>query len=184
MIDYTSVWIKFVAFFEIDEALRQKVINNLHDEVKKGFDVLTKVSMEELEHILPKELYKAINNELEQILALSVFQGYVLFLISNNIDPEKNKLSVVKSTQEVGRAWMQEYEKDKAKSLIEEIDPVISMYLEKSKQARMNQLLSVHSEINDRSYKEISSIDKFINWILHQGYLLGYLERILNIKNG
>jgi len=123
-----------------------------------------------------KDFWKEILSTIEALLSFSVWGGYMLFMIAKSIDPVKERLHEIKSSSDLGNKWIENYQKDQSKSLISEINPILSLFLEQGKQGRMNQLLLAHPEITKKSYKEIKQIEKFLYWAALQGYILGLLE--------
>src|SRR3989344_3803771 len=93
--NYKDIWVKWMAFLEQDLEFRNEILNNLHQEVKKGFDVLVKISLEELEANIGNKsgIFSKIKPMVEEKLAFSVWSGYSLFLIEQGIDPINAKLS-------------------------------------------------------------------------------------------
>lgn len=179
MKDYKSIWIKWLVFFEAEPDLRKQLLDSLHDEVKKGFDVITRISTEELEHHLDAQIFGRIKTLFEMLVSYSVFGGYMLNLIYSGIDPKEKKLFSFKETSLLGSTWMEHYQKDQGKSLLLGIDPLISLFLDGAKQSRMNQLLLSYPDLQTVPHKQIGVIDNFLSWSSHQGYILALLEQKL-----
>lgn len=149
--------------------------------MKKGFDVITRISVEELESkISDKKFFEEVRKYLEQIISFAVFGGYLLYLVEHQIDPKIKELSKSKSTEGLGSRWMEEYEKDRGESMLTQIDPIIGLFIEKGKQSRLNQLAVFYPKIMEVTYKVMLEIDTFINWVSMQGYVFGLLETSLN----
>ena len=184
MKDYKSILVKWLALNESDEETRKKLLSYLHEEVKKGLDVLTRIAINELERTLEnKEFFLKIKDTVEGLVAFSAYGGYMLYLVENRIDPEKADLSHKKQTAKLGTTWTENYQKDQCKEFLLSIDPIISMFLEKGKQGRMNQLFLRFPECMAISYKDIGQIDTFLNWASHQGYIFGIIEQnLINTK--
>lgn len=184
MKDYKSLYVKWLAFFQLPEKERIDIVNQLHDEVKKGFDVITRLAIEELEsEISDKGLYQKIKAFLEGQIAFSVYGGYLLFLIDNGIDPEKAKLKERVETSMLGTEWMMYYESSLMnKGLVMNIDPISSLFLEKGTQGRLNLLFLQFPELMKITCKEANALEKFLNWGAHQGYILGMLEEKIKTK--
>lgn len=183
MKDYQSILIKWMALFDVDEKIRKEILDSLHEEVKKGFDVITKVALEELGVKFKDDTnFPRIKTIIESLLSFSVFGGYMLYLISMAVDPVIKQLYKNEKTVELGNVWMDNYQKDQGKSLMMKIDPIIAHFIEKMKDTRMNQLLLSYPEIIDLSYKKVSEIEKFLNWAGYQGIIIGLLEEKLNNK--
>jgi hypothetical protein len=183
MRDYKSILVKWLALNESDEEIRKKLLGFLHEEVKKGFDVLTRIAIQELERTIGDKVYlDKVKDTLEMLLAFSAYGGYMLYLVENNLDPEKLALNKKEETNKLGAEWVQNYDKDQCKSLLLTIDPIISMFMEKGKQGRMNHLFLLFPDSMKLPYKDMAQIDTFLNWIAHQGYIFGILENNLSKK--
>ncbi len=178
--DYNSIWIKWVAMMQLDLKSRREMLASLHTEVTKGFDVVTKIAVEEIEGNISNQANLKIYMEaIEEYIAFSVYGGYMLFLITHNIDPQVMNLLAQESTNKLGSKWVKNYEIDMNKSLLEKIDPMFSLIMEKGTQEKMNMLLVEFEDLADLKYKEMNIIETFINWAAHQGYILGILENEL-----
>ncbi|MEN9328586.1 MAG: hypothetical protein RI947_1394 [Candidatus Parcubacteria bacterium] len=180
MKDYSTLWEDWATAVESTGEEKQKLIESVHDEVKAGIDAIVKAAAEELSKRLEGGYMKDEEQVTKEVLAVTVWSGYLLYLTDNNIDAVKLKLNEVKATEELGSTWMEQYDKDQNKSLLMEIDPVISMFLEKLKQSKISYLLSKFPELMSKSYKRVSDSETFINWAAHQGYILGMLESKLS----
>ncbi|MBD3362377.1 hypothetical protein GF362_01520 [Candidatus Dojkabacteria bacterium] len=180
MTNFNEVFTKWLAFFESADETKKDVFESIHPEVKKGFDVVTRVSKEEIQALLNNEEFlKKIEQNLIRLLAFSVFGGYMLFCIRKGIDPVKESLKDNENVAKVGNSWMEAYKQDNFKSLIQSIEPLVVLMVEKGKQARMNQLIMSFPEIMNLSFKDGLQIDKFMRWAGLQGYILGMLEQEL-----
>lgn len=181
--DYNSIYLKWLAFFENDvDRERKEIYDSLHNEVKKSFDVVAHIAIEELEALIKdKAIYTKIKNQLSLLLAYSVLGGYILYFISEAKDPENTNLKSPQ-TEYLGETWAKKYDKDQCKDILEKSDPILLMILDKGKQARMNQLFMKYPEIVSTDYKQVAQIDKFLNWSAYQGLILAQLEEDLNKK--
>ena len=180
MRDCKSIWERWYTLINTDSA--KKTLDLLHLEVHKGFDVITQISIEELQNKLKKELFDSIKEDLEMSLAICIWNGYALFLTDNNLDPVKDNFVARTETNELGNKWMENYTKDQSKELLMNIDPVLSMFLEKVMQNELNKLFYTKPEVADSPYKEVGHIENFYIWASHQGYILGLLENQLQKK--
>jgi hypothetical protein len=180
MIDYKTIWSQWTNFFEKDFDVVKPIINSFHIEVQNGFNVITSLSLEQLDKSLNANIeFKKAREDIESALLFSVIGGYLLFLISTSIDPFKNKLRLNEKTSRLGEAWMNEYKKDQTLSYILKIEPIVSLFLEKGNQSRINILLIQDPRLWNVEYKNIKKIEQFINWASYQGYILGLLEQSL-----
>ena len=94
----------------------------------------------------------------------------------SNIDPQAINLLAQESTNGLGSEWVKNYDADMNKSLLEKIDPILSLIMEKETQEKMNRLLVEFRDLAELKYKDMNIIETFINWSAHQGYILGMLE--------
>lgn len=180
MEDYKSIFVQWTGLLNQDIKSRKQFLEFLHLETQKGFDVIVRIAIEELEQqVTEKPLLEKIRQELETSFSVCVFSGYLLFLVSSEIDPKKENLVARSQTNELGSVWIQNYEKDQGKSLLLKIDPILSLFLEKTKQSEMNKIMYVFPEIIKSSYEQIGKIETFLNWAVHQGFILGILEQEL-----
>ena len=180
MKDYTVIFTDWMKLLDKDVASRKKFIDSLHFETQKGFDVVVRIATEELHsQVSDTQLLEKISKELEFSLSVCVLSGYMLFLVDSGIDPLKDNLIARTETNELGNRWIADYEKDEGKSLLLKVDPILSMFLEKTQQGETNRLFVVHPEIIESSYKHIGKIQTFFNWAAHQGFIVGVLEQEL-----
>jgi len=177
LLNYNDLWIRLSAFFNLPVEERKILLNHLHKEVCFGFDVVTRIALEEIgKNILNKELYSKARDIIEEQLAYSTLSGYILYLYVNDIDPLEDNLTDNAKTSEIGSRYIEEHQKDNTKELLANIDFVITLLLEKATQGRVNQLLVNNTDFNTAMYKDVALIEKFLNWCGHQGYILAILE--------
>jgi len=181
---YLAIWTKWIGFLQSDIKIRKEVLDSVHLEVKQGFTAIAKISLEELEHLLANTPAKAFfdeqKSEFDVTLQYCVWIGYMLFLVCEGIDPVEKNLVALAPTNELGNNWVSEYEKDKGVSLLMEIDPLLSMFLQQAAQSEFNQLLKKSSTKANLSFDDATKIISFLQWPLHQGYVLGVIEKKLN----
>lgn len=180
MKDYKAIWQKWYTLLNTNAS--QQTLDSLHIEVRTAFDIISQVGLEELQHHLNQQFFEQIKNTLKLSLTLCIWNGYALFLVENNLDPIKDNFIAKEETNELGNEWMENYNKDKFKNAIMEIDPVLSMFLEKAIQNEMNKLIAEQPTVLNSSYKEIGHIENFYTWSCHQGFILGMLENKLQKK--
>lgn len=180
MTDYNEIFTKWIAFFEAPDETKKQVFEAIHLEVKKGFDIITRISKEETQAVVTnKEFIGKAHENLVRLFAFSVLGGYMLFCIRNGIDLVQNSQKEKPEIAKIGDSWMESYRKDNFKSLIQSIEPLIVMMIEKGKQARMNQLIMSFPDMMELSFKDALQIEKFMRWAGLQGYILGILEQRL-----
>lgn len=181
--DYYSIWVKWLALLNADDNLRRELLSDVHIEVTKGFDVVTRIAIEEIEGRVTKSAsFLKAKEAITDYLAFSVWGGYMLFLIANQIDPQKNNLIARQTTNSLGNEWLKHYASDQNASLLKEVDPFYSMMLEKEAQSRINLLFAEYEGFMGLAYKETSTLETFLNWASHQGFIFGILEDRLNDK--
>jgi len=179
--DYKSVWIKWAAMMQLDLKSRRELLALLHTEVTKGFDVITKIAAEEIEgNISDKDNLRTFMDAVEEYIAFSVYGGYMFFLITHSIDPQTMNLLAQESTNGLGSEWVKNYDADMNKSLLEKIDPILSLIMEKETQEKMNRLFVEFKDLAELKYKDMNLIEAFISWSAHQGFILGMLENDLS----
>lgn len=163
---------------------RKKIFNRLHDEIAGSFDAIVKIASEEIEGKIDDDTFGKIKNDIEQILSFSIWGGYLLYSIAQGIVIDENSFSTNKShklSEHIGNRWTAEYEKDQVRSLLIQIDPIVSMFLEKAKQLRINELLATYPDLSQLPYSKFGQIDTFVSWAGYQGYVTGLLEDALKI---
>lgn len=184
MKDYFDVLNKWSVFSAGGKELRKQVLDSLHTEVKKSFDVITRISIQEIGgQIQDKSYLERITQLLEGLLAFSIFGGYLLFMVEKGVDPVTAGLGNRTGTADLGKIWVEEQKRDGMKDMLSAIDPIISMFLVKAKQTRMNQLFASFPDTMEVSYKDVALVDKFLGWAGHQGYLIAQIEENLAGSN-
>lgn len=181
MKDYQAIWIKWEALLQSDLKARKELLDSLNIEVKKGFDVIVRITSEELASQTEKKLNE-FSEDIQKYMAVLAYGGYILFLVQSNTDPIKENLVERSSTSELGNIWMESFEKDKGISYIEKIDPILSLILDSEKQTCLSSLLSEYSKIGELSYKEIHMVELYFLWVAQQGYIFGMIEKELASK--
>ncbi len=184
MKDYVTIWTEWMKLLNKDVKSRKQFLDSLHFETQKGFDVIVRIATEELEQqVSDKHLLKKINEELEFSLSVCVLSGYLLFLVSLEIDPKKENLIARTQTNKLGNVWIENYDKDQGRSLLLKIDPILSLFLEKTKQSELNRMIYIFPEVIKFSYEQVGKIETFLSWASHQGFILGILEQELFLAN-
>lgn len=179
--DYKSAWIRWVTLYNSDLSERKKLLESLHPEVRKGFDIVVKIAYEEISTQV-KDL-KVLKDDIEFGLSSLVFKGYLLFLVTQEIDPFESNLIANEKTNELGNLWMQNYEKDQDRSIIEKIDPIISIVMQNEKDNQFIILLKEHDDISKMPYSSIRLLELFYTWAIHQGFIFGMIENDLSDEN-
>lgn len=177
MKDYQSIWVKWIALCSTDQKTRRELLEKFNIEVTKGFDVITKIASDEIAH--QTQDFQEYESELEVILAFLVYSGYILFLIQENVDPEKENLIAKTSTAELGNKWMESFEKDKGIDLIEKIDPILFLMMEEQKKLYLDSFLQKNAALLSSKFQSIQLIELYFLWAVEQGYIFGMLEKEL-----
>ena len=130
MRDYKAIWEKWQTLLSQNIKFRNEILTSLHIEVSKGFDVIVTVASEQL----GLELKNTVNttdlgSKIESHLAFLAFGGYMLFLISEGVDPIEKNLIARHETNELGNVWTKNQEKDNGISLIQKVDPIMAIFL-------------------------------------------------------
>lgn len=181
MKDYQTIWTKWITFLNSDLKFRKEILESIHIEVKNGFEVITRIALEELESkFSEKELFEKIKNDLLDSIGITAWSGYALLIIEHGIDPIKANLVARPETNELGNLWEEQQNKDQGKGLTAKIDPVLMIFLEKQTQNQINGLLLQYDDLVDLPYKLFGHIETFHAWAAYQGYILGMLEMGLN----
>lgn len=183
MKDYKSLWEKWFSLVNQNLPSRKRLLDALHMETQKGFDVITRIATEELMNRIKKEIFHKVKDNVEASIALCVLSGYSLFLVDARIDPLKENFVDNTAVSDLGNLWMKHYENDRETSLLGNIDPVLSMFLEKVAQNEINRLFVMQPLLIDLPYRQVGHVESFYNWASHQGFILGILERQLIHKN-
>ncbi len=176
--DYKSAWIRWVALCNSDLSERKKLLESLHPEVRKGFDIVVRIAYEEVSSQV-KDL-KTLKDDIELGLTSLVFKGYLFFLVTQEIDPFESNLIANEKTNELGNVWMENYEKDQNRSIIEKIDPIISIIMQNEKDSQLIRLHKEHEEISNIPYNNIRLLELLYSWAIHQGFIFGMIEQNLS----
>ena len=105
MKDYQAIWIKWEALLQSDLKARKELLDSLNIEVKKGFDVIVRITSEELVSQTEKKLNE-FSEDIQKYMAVLAYGGYILFLVQSNTDPIKENLVERSSTSELGNVWI------------------------------------------------------------------------------
>lgn len=177
--DYKQLWDRWVALTILSEADRKDLIEHLHEEVMNGVTVLASLANTQVAKILKDASYGKADAYLQAIApvtALSALDGYFLSLMVSGINPQTANLSGNPKTKNLGQRWTLGHKKDQNKSYIDNIDPMITLMLERIYDLRVNQALSFHPEIVDLPYKITEKIHQYFGWAVYQGYVIGVME--------
>jgi len=178
MKDYLSILIKWTALNESNILAQKELLNDLNIEITKGFDVITRITNEEVDS-QTGERFKNHANNMENVIAQLIFAGYKLFLIQGNIDPKEKNLIAETSTNVLGNVWMENFEKDQSKSLFEKIDPILSLMMEREVRNKLTAILQSDNTSDSTTYKVSFIIENLLVWAINQGYILGIIEHDL-----
>ncbi len=176
--NYKSAWTRWVALCSSDLSERKKLLENLHPEVRKGIDIVVRIAYEEISSQV-KDL-KILQDDIELGLSSLVLKGYLFFLVTQEIDPFESNLIASNKTNELGNVWMENYEKDQGRSIIEKIDPIISIIMQNEKNNQFIMLLKEHDDISKMPYNNIRLFELFYSWAIHQGFIFGMIENNLS----
>lgn len=181
--NYTELFERWVASTTLSEKDRVTLIEKLHEEIVSGVQALGGLAVSEMRKLLDAIQYPQKDKYIEDItpvVALAALDGYMLFLITHDINPQEAGLVTKEKTKEVSKVWSTAYNKDQCISYLEKVDPIVSMMLSKISELRVNQELSFHPKIVDLPYKTTEKLHQYLGWAVHQGYVLGAIEEELN----
>lgn len=177
--DYKQLFDRWVALTTLAEDDRKALVERIHEEVTVGVQALAGVAAQEMEKLLSGAAYAGKEKYLKvaaPVLALSAFDGYLLSLMEHGINPETANLTANTQTKGLGERWSKGYEKDQNVSIIQKIDPIIGLFLNRMHELRVNQILSFHPEIVELPYKTTEKLNQYFGWAVYQGYVMGTLE--------
>jgi len=176
--EVTSVYNRWSALAELSPQDLQKIFDQLPVQIKAATDVLTKIGVEDADEILNRTEISDKEHYLESIGAVvagSAFFGYALFLLSKNINPESADFNGLVG-DDFEQKWTEHFEKNECEELIQKIDPLFLLILNKSTELFINRLLALYPNSVDLPYKITERIHQHINWALHQGFVLGTMQ--------
>lgn len=177
--DYISLYERWVALQVMPDEDRKTLLEHLHEEVKAGLEVLGNIAVSEMQKILQDVPFEKKDDYLKTagtILTFSALGGYTLYLLTQNINPLEEDLKDRKQTSGLGAKWIEQFQKDQNASYRDKIDPIISLFLGKIQELRINQLLALYPEVVDLPYKIIEKLHQYIGWAAFQGFVLGEME--------
>lgn len=181
--DYTKLFDRWVASTTLSEEDRVTLIEKLHEEIVSGVQALGGLAVSEMSKLLEEATYDKKDKYIEDItpvVALAALDGYMLFLITHDINPQEANLAKNENTKEVSKIWSTAYNKDQCISYLEKVDPIVGMMLSKISELRVNQELSFHPSVVELPYKTTEKLHQYIGWSVHQGYVLGAIEKELH----
>lgn len=179
MTDYKQLWDRWVGLTLLSEDDRAEMVEKLHEEVTSGVTALATLANGQMANVLEEAGYKdaeAYLKAVAPVTALGALDGYLLSLMERGVNPEKMDLKDRPSTAGLGERWMAGQKKDQNRSYIDNIDPVVTLMLERIYDLRVNQVLSFHESIVELPYKVTEKLHQYIGWCVYQGYVLGVLE--------
>lgn len=177
--DYKALFERWVALTTMAEDDRKTLVERIHEEVTVGVQALAGVAAQEIDKVLSDATYDKKEAYLKlaaPVLALAAFDGYLLSLMERGINPQTASLVENEQTKGLGERWSKGYEKDQNASMIQKIDPIIGLFLNRMHELRVNQMLSFHPEIIDLPYKTTEKLNQYFGWAVYQGYVMGALE--------
>jgi|GEM_PF-5593775 hypothetical protein len=165
--EVTSIYHRWQALADLSPQDLQKIFDNLPLPIKAATDVLTKAGIEDANQILSNVEITDKEHYLESIgavIAGSTFFGYVLFLLSKNINPESANFATL-MTGDFEKKWTEQFEKNECEDFVQKIEPLFLLILTKSSELFINRLLALYPSSVDLPYKVTERI--------HQQYNLG-----------
>lgn len=174
--DYLELWNRWVALTTLSEKDRSTMIGKLSGGVTEAVQTLTVLTVAEMKNQLEKSHYKELDKYLETaapIVNLAVLDGYLLSLIVQGKNPMKTDIEKNMPQDNISDRWSVEYEKDECKEYLDQIDPIVSLFLQKIQELRVNQILVIYPEIVQQPYETTERLNQYIGWAIRQGYVLG-----------
>lgn len=179
MTDYLSLWDRWLAFSTLPEEDGKTLLQNLHEEVRAGTEMLGVFGGTQIDEILTDVSFDQKKEYLEAaapILSFAALHGYCLFLMSRGVNPVTANLKNRPGTAQLGVVWMEGYKKDQHAAILQSIDPILFLILGAVADVRINQLLAVEPRVVDLRYKVTERIHQTVRWAACQGFVLGVLE--------
>lgn len=179
LMDYLELWNRWVELTTLSEKDRATMMDNLSENVTKASQALAMLSAAEMKQQLEKHGYKEWNTYLETatpILMLGTLDGYLLSLMVQGNNPLNINEKSIKTSDNLSDRWQEVYQKDQGRSYTEQIDPIISLFLQKIQELRVNQILALHPDIIKLPYETTERLTQYIGWSIRQGYVLGLLQ--------
>lgn len=176
--DYLELWNRWVALTTLPEKDRNTMMGKLSDDVTKAAQTLTVLTLAEMKNQLEKNRYKELNTYLEvvtPIATLGILDGYLLSLIVHGKNPMINDIGENITKDSISDRWITKYEKDKCKEYVDQIDPIVSLFLQKIQELRINQILTMHPEIIKQPYEITERLNQYLGWAIQQGYILSII---------
>lgn len=171
---------RWVTLTTLPEEDRKTLVSNIHEEVTSGVQALGGLALAEMGKVFEGIEYKDRDAYLQAaapVLALAAFDGYLLSLIVQQINPDTANLAGKESTVGLSTRWSKAYQKDQNTSYIDKIDPIFGMMLGKIHELRVNQLLAFRPESVELAYKVTEKLHQYIGWCVYQGYVMGLMEQ-------
>lgn len=184
--DYRQLWDRWIALTILPEDDRQDLVEHLHEEITSGVTALATLANAQMGKLLADAKYAKEEEYLKAVApvtALAALDGYFLSLMERGINPQKERLSENEKTSGLAKQWSAGHEKDQNRSIIDKIDPVVTLMLERIYDLRVNQILSFQPEIVEQPYKLTEKLHQYIGWAVYQGYVLGALEQSLTASS-
>lgn len=178
--DYLTLWDRWIALSALPEKDRSTLMDKLSKNVTKATQTLAILSAAEIKQQFEKIAYKEWNTYLEivtPLLMLGALDGYLLSLMAKGENPMTNNTKSEKSSDNLSDSWAALYQKDQCKSYVEQIDPIVSLLLQKIQELRVNQILALYPEIIKLPYEVTERLNQYVGWSVQQGYVLGLIEK-------
>lgn len=182
MTDYLSLWDRWIAFSVLSQEDGKTLLQNLHEEVRAGIEMLGSISLSEMAEIFKGVEFAQKDDYLKAagpVLIFSCLNGYSLYLISEDVNPLTAQLKDRRSTEKLGELWTNQYRKDQNQPYLDAIDPFVSLILGRIQEIRVNQLLAFIPEVVSLPYKITERLHQSIGWSVYQGFVLGVMEKKL-----
>lgn len=179
MIDYLSIWERWLGLSALPKDDGIVLIERLHEETRAGIEMISKLAVDQMAQILEPVQFAKKDIYLQQagsVVPIAVIHAYCLFLISRDINPLMVNLPERGETEKLGGRWIEGYRLDGNATMIEKIDPMLAFMVGKIAEIRINQLLGFVPEVVYLPYKITEKLHQYVTWATFQGFILGMLE--------
>lgn len=184
--NHNDLWNRWLALASLPKEDVATLINSLHQEVRAGCELIGKAAHEEMKKIVRDTSFTEKDAYLNYASTINVgaaYSGYLIFLIVNTIDPTSTSLKARSSTERLGSVWVEGYEKDEHKTIIETMNPWTLHILRQATDIKIDQQLALCPSVVNQPYRITERLNEYIKWSVYQGYVLGYLEKSLSSPN-
>ncbi len=172
-----------MAFASLPKEEMATLVNSMHKEVRAGCELIGTAASEEMEKILEGSRFSEKRAYLDSARLVTVggaYSGYFISLLVQNINPTTSNLKARKTTEQLGSTWVEGYEKDEYKHIIEKLDSLTISILRHAADIKIDQLLALCPSVVNLPYRVTERLNEYVKWCTYQGYVLGHIEHSLS----